>query len=258
MDEAYQDYVNRVARLTLASTYQTQAAHLQPSPKFTLSAEGEVEPAPFPGYSVTTPTAESDTTNTPFFQALQTLQGQLAATWLVAVPPASFHLTLADLLWDDRYSSAIAANPHFETQLQARIAESFQQFLATDSASGPICWRFLGLLMRPRAIAVCLVPQEAAAYERVVSLRRAIYQNSGLIDLGIEQQYDFTAHVTLGYFLKTPDTGERERLVGTLQQLNDKWLAEDPPAFVVERIELRKFDDMTHFYCNEGFPTLAL
>lgn len=259
MDEAYQDYVNRVARLTLASTYQAQATHLQPSPKFTLTADGEVQPVLFPGYSVIAPTADSDPANASFFQAMETLQGQLAATWLVAVPPASFHVTLADLLWDDRYRSATATNPHFEAQLQARIAESFQQFLAATPATGaPMCWRFLGLLMRPRAIAACLVPQEAAAYERVLALRRAIYQNPGLIELGIEQQYDFTAHVTLGYLLKTPDAAERDRLVQTLQQLNDKWLTDEPPALAIEQIELRKFNDMTHFYRNEEFPVANL
>ena len=260
MDETYQDYVNRVARLTLASTYHAQAAHLQPSPKFTLAADGQVQPVAFPGYSVTTPTADIDPENAPFYQALQTLQGQLAATWLVAVPPASFHVTLADLLWDDHYRSAVLATAQFDAQLQACIAESFQQFQKTPPAATgqPSRWRLMGLLLRPRAIAVCLAPQDAIAYENALALRRAIYQNPGLISLGIEQQYDFTAHVTLGYLLKTPDTEERDLLLQTLQQLNDKWLTDEPPALTISRVELRKFDDMTKFYRTEEFPTIAL
>ncbi|HLO47612.1 MAG TPA: DUF1868 domain-containing protein, partial [Kamptonema sp.] len=36
MDDTYQAYVNRAARLTLLDTYKSQVEHIQESPKFKL------------------------------------------------------------------------------------------------------------------------------------------------------------------------------------------------------------------------------
>ncbi|NEO26872.1 MAG: hypothetical protein F6K03_08250 [Kamptonema sp. SIO4C4] len=74
MDETYQDYLNRVAKLTRSASYQSQLQNLQPSPKF---REGKA--VSFPGYTVNSPTWEKDEypANQAFYQHLQTLQEQL-------------------------------------------------------------------------------------------------------------------------------------------------------------------------------------
>ena len=260
MDETFQTYLNRVARLTLPATYQSQLQHIQESPKFKPLPDGTRQAVPFPGYSVVTPPWEEESEDCVFYTPLQMLQQklmqQLDSGLIVLVPPESFHLTLADLIWDSAYRDIERENPNFEEQLCDRIQDSFQQYQRSLSNGTPICWQLLGIMIRPRAIAVCLAPQDEDAYKRMMEFRRSIYQNSGLIALGIEQQYHFTAHITLGYFGEIPPDLDRDRLAHTLSQLSQETLAEESAPLCARRVELRKFDDMIRYYRKPDWPVL--
>jgi hypothetical protein len=254
LDDTYQIYVNRVARLTLPATYQTQLPHIQASPKF---QEGSA--ITFPGYSIITPPSSEDPDNEKLYQGLVKAQAQLIEAFgefLIPLPPESFHLTVADLIWDSQYKAAIAENPQFEQQLKDCVRESFAAYQPTGLEDGTIQWQVLGFGIFPRAIAVVLVPQQEADYLPILELRRSLYQNPVLIGLGIEQQYNFTAHITLGYFDEIPADLDREECTQTLGKLNDHWLEVDPEVLQIPKIELRQFTDMTHFYRNEDYPVL--
>ena len=93
----------------------------------------------------------------------------------------------------------------------------------------------------------CLVPKDQQSYQSVIELRRALYQNAGLVGLGIEQQYDMTAHITLGYFDRLPDSLNRDRLCIILSQINDRMVESQLPEFTINRAELRKFEDMVQY-----------
>ncbi|MDR9404977.1 MAG: DUF1868 domain-containing protein, partial [Halothece sp. Uz-M2-17] len=95
------------------------------------------------------------------------------------------------------------------------------------------------------------------SYQQVIQLRRAIYQNQGLLSLGLEQHYHFLAHVTLGYFGKVPHESEQNEICTTLTAINDQWLEADPKILKVDRAELRKFFDMTSFKRDEDFPAIT-
>lgn len=71
----------------------------------------------------------------------------------------------------------------------------------------------------------------------------------------IEQHYDFTAHVTLGYFGKVSPGLDRTNFSTMLSELNQQWLL-NSPEFLIHRVELRKFDDMTHYYREPDWPSL--
>ncbi|MCZ0900644.1 DUF1868 domain-containing protein, partial [Microcoleus sp. HI-ES] len=71
MDDTYQAYVNRVARMTLLDSYKSQVEHIQESPKFKPDEAGRRDPVPFPGYSVITPPAGEDAENAAFYSNLQ-------------------------------------------------------------------------------------------------------------------------------------------------------------------------------------------
>ncbi len=214
---------------------------------------------PFPGYTVITPPWEEDAENSAFYQNLQACQEQvlqqLDENLLVPVPPDSFHVTLADLIWDSAYRHAVDENPQFETQLYSAMAQSFEKCKSLVTGSNPIRWQLLGLHIMPRALGVCLLPADEDAYDRILQLRRCIYQNHDLIALGIEQQYHFTAHVTLGYFGDVSPELDRERVSATISQLNDQWL-ENSQELWVHWAELRKFDDMTRYYRQPDWPIL--
>lgn len=260
MDDNYQTYLNRVARLTLPEAYRFQVQHIQESSKFQPDS-GHRQAAPFPGYTLITPPGSEDTPNSAFYAKLQAYQQELLqlpvnSDLIIPVPPASFHLTLADLIWDSAYLHASEKNPKFAEDLQNCLAELFQQYQESmTNKSHPIQWQMLGLILMPRAVAVCLVPQDERCYEEIIQFRRRIYQNPKLIALGIEQHYHFTAHITLGYFGEVLPDFDRINFSNLLSQLNQQWLL-SLPEFLIHRVELRKFDDMTYYYRQPDWPSL--
>ena len=254
MDESYQEYINRVARLTLPSACAMQLQSIQHSPKFVAG-----KPVSFPGYSVINPLAGEDSANQDFYAQLETLQQQLleqiGTDFFISLPPASFHFTLADLIWDESYRQMVAANPNFDQELQQQIAASFQEY-QSESNHEPLTWQLWGIVTRPRAIMASLVPKDQTSYEAVIGLRRSLYQNSGLIGLGIEQQYDLTAHITLGYFDQIPDSLNRDRLCIILSQINDRLIESELPKFMIKQAELRKFEDMVQYNREADWATV--
>ena len=261
MDESYHTYLNRVAKMTLPATYESQVKNIQESPKFRLTADGDRQPVAFPGYSVITPPGAEDPANGGVYQDLaacqQKLIEQLEPDLLVLVEPASFHFTLADLIWDSAYRMATDATPDFEHKLLDRIEDSFKIYQNSLVEAKPIRWQIMGLTVRPRAIEVSLVPKDEYSYDRIIAFRRAIYQSSSLISLGIEQQYYFTAHTTLAYFANVDREIDRARLSETLQEYNMHWL-DHPQEIVLAQGQLRKFTDMSTYERQPNFPIVQL
>jgi hypothetical protein len=243
--------------MTLKDAYQSGLQHIQPSPKFQGSQGGAKTPMPFPGYTVITPPMSEDIENQDFYKNIEDSQQQLLQMLepglMVPVPADSFHVTLADLIWDGSYRDASAENPDYDQQLRSAIAQSFQQCQAL-AGGPPIRWQALGVMLRTRAVGICLAPKNEKSYEQIVQLRRSIYQNQQLMGLGIEQQYHFTGHITLGYFAEIPSDLDRDRLSQALADFNDKWL-DSPQEILIQQAEIRKFDDMTRYYREPDWPT---
>lgn len=261
MEENYQAYLNRVARLTLPETHETQLQNIQESPKYRLHQSGERKPVPFPGYTVITPTRPEDSANEPFYKFCQDYQQQLVdqlhSDLIVPVSPESFHLTLADLIWESAFL-ARSRDADFESNLRGKIGEIFTEHQQKNPPDKPLAWQPMGFFLRPRALGICLVPKDEVTYERLLELRRSIYQNPDLIALGIEQHYHFTAHVTLAYFgdISEATKNDRQRLYHLLTDLGNQWLEIDIPELTVSQGELRKFDDMTNYYRSPDWPVI--
>ena len=258
MDENYQTYLNRAMRLILPDTYRSQVQHIQESPKFRSHSDQGRQPNPFPGYTIITPPGPEDADNPELYEWLAQCQQQLVrklgVNLFASVPPKSFHLTLADLIWDSAFRVALEENPAFEGQLQQCIAQIFDQSSPITEGK-PIELQPIGLMIMTRAIALCLAPIEEHAYDRLLKFRRSVYQNHDLISLGIEQQYYFTPHITLGYFGHIPPEDDLAQLAEIVADLSQEWLDNKHPDFVVRRAELCKFDDMTHYYREPGWAT---
>lgn len=259
MDEQYQVYLNRVLGMTRSDHYQSQWSLVQSSPKFSPNAAGAWEPKAFPGYTVVTPPGSEDSANPRFYGALADLQQKLAALlpapFGLLLPPASFHLTLADLIWDGAYAQAVQRDADYETKLQDYLRETFAQQAPKVSTGEPILLQGLGLMVMTRAIGICLAPHTEADYDRLIGVRRAVYQNPNLFALGIEQQYHFTAHITLGYFGQLPDQIDTVALSAALEDLNKEFL-ENAPEFTLDLVEMRKFDNMHTYRRQPDWPTL--
>lgn len=262
MDDQYQTYINRVVAMTRSEHHQSQWPLIQSSPKFrppTQPGATAWEAVPFPGYTIVTPSGSEDKANPRFYKALGELQVKLAdlipSPFGLALPPESFHFTLADLVWDRSYLQAIAANPTYEPQIQGAIAQTFAQQAPQVSQGQPILLQVMGFVVMTRAIGLCLAPHTESDYERLVGVRRSVYQSPHILALGIEQQYHFTAHITLGYFGQLPDTIDPLPLSQGLEQLTHDFL-ETCPEFTIDQVELRKFDNMTHYFREPDWPVL--
>lgn len=257
MDDNYQTYLNRVAKLAMPENYKTQVQHIQSSPKFKPLPGGGRQAVAFPGYTVIAPPAQEDNQNSDFYQSLYSFQKQLIELspkdLIVPVPPGSLHLTLADLIWESAYNYAQENVEKFDIKLINAISKIFEQYQQSKIAS-PIEWQVLGITVMPRAIGVSLVPKNENAYNQILNLRRAIYQSPDLTALGMEQHYHFTPHITLGYFGEVTPSLERDRLCKTISELNQQ-LSDYP--LKIYQAELRKFDDMTHYYREQDWSILT-
>jgi hypothetical protein len=259
LDDNYQTYLNRVARMTLPEAYKTQIQHIQESSKFRFHG-GVREAAAFPGYTLITPPAQEDLNNAAFYSQIQAYQRQLlqlpiGSNLIVPVPADSFHVTVADLIWDNAFHHACKKNPQFAEDLNSQLAEMFQEYQQLMTKGSPISWQMWGLIVMPRAVGVCLVPKNERSYEEIIRFRRMIYQNRILMGLGVEQHYHFTAHLTLGYFGEIPPELDRINLSMMFSEFNQS-LPLDTPDFLINQVELRKFDDMTHYYRQPDWPSL--
>ncbi len=262
MDDLYRDYVNRVVRMTLPEQHQIQAKNIQPSAKFRLDESGKTEALPFPGYTVITPPWQDEAENTEIYKGVQhfadTMSDRLPDGLLATVPPSSYHVTLADLIWEDNYLAASQA-ANYDSKLRSRIAESFKMYEACRGEPTPCNWQILGLIIMPRAIALCLAPTNDAAYTRVIRFRRAIYQNSSLMPLGIEQQYHYTAHITLGYFTNQANTVDKAEVAQIFAELHHLWLESDASKnLLLHRAELRRFETMTAYSRQPDWPAVEI
>lgn len=255
MNDSYQGYINHVVGLTRPEHYQQQLQNIQRSPKYK-DVAGSWQPVPFPGYTVIAPPGSDDPVNQSFYQSLQAAQQQLAEVlpdrFLIPLPQSSLHLTLADLLWAGAFLSAQAL-PDFDAKLHQEIAGVFQR--DEDQKQGPLRFQSLGYMVMPRALSICLVPDTEATFQRLMALRRSIYQTEALLGLGIEQHYNLTLHITLGYFGEIPSDLDIQAIGDRLCQLNPAAIV-PLPEFVVQRAELRRFDDMETYLREPGWPML--
>lgn len=257
MNETYQEYINRVVPMTLNVAHEVQLSNIQKSAKFE-----EGKPVAFPGYTIMTPTMVEDEDNQGFYESIQACQKQLIeeldSQLLITVPPESFHLTVADLLWDNTYLAGVRENPDFETNLQKEVDNSFTKYKTSQPASNPIELQLLGLTIFPRALAVCLVAKSEPDYINLTNIRQAVYQNRYLIGLGVQQQYTFIAHITVGYFGEINPESDRDLLAQTLTKINEQWIDSETPSLKIRRIQLRKFDNMINYYRQPDWPEIVI
>ncbi|WP_241735296.1 DUF1868 domain-containing protein [Cyanobacterium stanieri] len=242
--------------MTAPINYEQQIKNIQSSPKFS----GQ-KPVNFPGYTIITPPHGESNHNQEFYKKLAHTQRQLVeglgADFFVALPADSFHITLADLIWDDIYLNAVKDKPNFDQLLISKIENIFKDYKTVYKESKPFEFDVLGISIFPRAIAVCLAPTEKF-YESIIKLRQLIYQDEEIVDLGIEQNYEFAAHVTLGYFGDVSDDFDYHKVQSVVTEINDQWLENSPSNFIVEQFELRKFTDMTNFIRQDDWAMMKL
>jgi hypothetical protein len=256
LDDNYSTYIRRMMRSTLPDTYESQVRNLQSSPKFERLPSGSWSPKPFPGYTVVTPPGAEDPANSPLYGHVAEYQQQLiqvlGSSLFIPVPSESFHLTIADLIWSDSFTHAMATDPSFEEKLRSSIEASFEHNRQAR-LDQPIGFRVVGLMVMTRSLALALVATDEAGYNQMLELRRSIYQSPLLMSIGIEQQYHFTPHITLGYFGDLAAV-DRSALATKIDELNQPWVGTEE-TFWAKQAELRRFPDMTQYTRSSDWPS---
>lgn len=254
MDDQFQAYVNRVVSSTQLDCYRQQLPLIHSSPKFQKGPNGDCQPVAFPGYSIIAPPAGEDPINDVYYQSLadcwQRLTALLPEGLVIPLPVESLHITLTDLIWNTNFLAA-SQDPTFEVKLRSELTDILAEVTAE---LGAVRLQTVGLMVMPRAIGVALIPETEAAYNRILELRRSIYQYPSILGLGIQQQYHFTAHITLGYFDGIPGDLAIDEIADRLMEINRYSLA-TLPEFVIERAELRYFADMMAYSREPDWPT---
>lgn len=258
MDDSYQVYVNRVASLTLRHNQASQLTNIHTSQKF-----NHGQPTTFRGCTIMTLPGEEDSQNQEFYQILSSYQQELlqhlAPGVLVPLPQDSFHCTVADLIWEENYEDAIAQNPDFDLQLAQSVGSSFTNYQQEHGHHRTVKFELIGLSFFPRSLVACLVPASEEDYQRVIDLRRHIYQNENVLALGIERQRNnFTAHITLGYFGEEASNIDSDNFLDAIAKINERQADEQHPCFNLEKIELRKFENMVSFNSLDQGPIVKL
>ncbi|TVQ42198.1 MAG: DUF1868 domain-containing protein [Gloeocapsa sp. DLM2.Bin57] len=257
MNETYQEYINRVVPLTLKTTVEGQLNHIQKSAKF----EGG-QPVAFPGYTIMTPPYAEDQDNQAFYNSLQECQAELVkaldSELLISLPPESFHLTVADLVWDSTYLAGVKENPDFDNILKQEANNCFDKYKESEKFDKAIELQLLGLTVFPRALAICLVTKTESDYLHIMNIRQAVYQNRLMIALGVQQQHSFVGHVTLGYFGEVNPESHSDRLLEIITKINEQWIDKETPTLKIQRIQLRKFDNMVNYYREANWPEIVI
>jgi hypothetical protein len=257
LDDNYSTYIRRMMRSTLPDTYESQVRNLQSSPKFERLPSGAWSPKTFPGYTVITPPgAEEDPANAALYGNVAKYQQQLVNSLgqelFIPVPLESLHLTIADLIWSDSFTHAAAMDSNFEEKLRSSIEASFEHNAQTRPHQ-PIGFRVVGLMVMTRALALSLVATDEAGYNQMLELRRSIYQSPLLMSIGIEQQYHFTPHITLGYFGDLAAV-DRSALATKIDELNQPWVGTEE-TFWAKQAELRQFPHMNSYVRSSDWPS---
>lgn len=254
MEDSFNQYNERISSMISEKAIRQISGQLTPpTRRFAKGADGDWEPIGHPGYTVITPTFVDDSENISTYARLGDVQHFLLKRLGVATnapaPITAFHLTVADLVAGKTYTGKVQGSK--QQQLLQALFFVFNR-LALD---GEIRLKIFGLSLFEAGFIIAVVgATDASGYERLMLFRNAIYNDTQLRDLGVERKFKFTGHITLAYIEEDAlSEQDRDRIAKTLTVANCNLFAKPLPLEVV-RAEVRKFDNMSAFYRQGGWP----
>ena len=253
MEDSFIDYNKRISSMRADGVIQQRSAQMiPPSGRFTIDKTGCYKPVGHPGYTVITPTFEDESANVRTYAKLSDVQDfllkQLGVDKYVPAPVTGLHLTISDLVAGKTYRDTVQGGN--EQKLLQALSSVFNQL----TFQWPVRLQVLGLsLFSPGFIIAVVGAVDESGYERLMSLRNVIYDDPPLMHFGIKRKFKFTGHITLAYIEGALSEHERNNIYRTLKAGNESFFVQPMPLEVV-RAEVRKFNDMSAFYRQGGWP----
>lgn len=249
MEDSFNDYNERISSMISEQTVWQRSGQLTPpARRFARGAGGDWKPIGHPGYTVITPTFVDESENINTYERLGDVQDFLLKRLGVAAnapaPVTAFHLTVADLVAERTYTSSE------EQQLLQALSFIFNQL----TLNGEVRFQILGLSLFAAGFIIAVVgAADSSGYERLMLFRNAIYNDLQIHDLGVERKFKFTGHITLAYIEDALTKQDRDRIAEVLTEANRSLFVKPLPLEVM-RAEVRKFEDMSAFYRQGGWP----
>ena len=181
--------------------------------------------------------------------ALKTLQEKIQQLTpdFAPVPPETFHLTVADLIWGDKYTALI--------QSQGGEIQNTQMFQRVDDILKGVDGRLLtqnativGVGGFPGAV-VAFVNVDDAAYRSIITFRDKIYSDLILAQYGVFRERPFLGHITLGYIEGVPPQGLDDAL-NDIRFTTDFTLPQW--TFELSDVGIYRFSNMSEYYQIHG------
>lgn len=253
MEKTYGEYNNLIESLLTMEKQGENIRALRPLGHFIKDGGGQWRPLFYPGYTLITPTFQSETVNIGTYCALgdiqQILLQKLNPLKVIPAPISAFHATVARLI----------SGTDYENRMKNGGDNEFLNEIATALSDIPVLkpvrMTVRGLSVSYNGVIMALIsPETEDDYHRLMNVRNYIYQNKLLQSLGVEPKRLFLGHVTLAYVEEIFGWDDQKDLMEILTALNARFF-EAPLPFVISRAEVRQFDNYLNFTREKNWPT---
>jgi hypothetical protein len=165
---------------------------------------------------------------------------------LAMLPRDSLHLTLADLIYADKYQRYMQGRPE-ESEFINRLGDVLPSAI-TAAKGQPLHFIIAGIVLKKQSIGALLVPQNKWDYEALLEFRKIVYNDPALQELGLVKNGEYLAHINLAYLPEQLNSSELKRAVQTVADLNKNLLSEDTNlVLTVDFADVRGFSNMESF-----------
>ncbi len=172
-----------------------------------------------------------------------------------ALPSASFHQTIANMLSAERFERNIIA-AGLQAALPGRIHAVFSDMNAMI-AKEPIRIRIAGIGIFRTAIAALGIFENEGDYKRLISFRNKFYSDPRMSALAIRLTRPFVAHITLGYFGKTLDPNQQKALADKLAALNFDF-EQSSFHFLIDKAGFYNYENLSAFSRTDHDPEITI
>jgi hypothetical protein len=234
-----------------------RSQELRSGGKFERDTHGTWTPAAYPGFAIQA-MMETLPDNAETTRRLSTLRDLLCAPfpeWLAPLPTVSFHQTIANLFSAERLTRQVTS----QGLLAAfpNLVAGFLKDHPIPQTDASVCMHLIGLSLFRTAIGVLGVFPDSTHYARILNLRTSTYDHPKAVKLGIVRTRPFIAHVSLAYVGIDPEPAMRSALARHVIELNREHFSK-PVPFQLRRVDLCRYDDLTHFAFPAGYPSSLL
>lgn len=171
---------------------------------------------------------------------------------MFALPPESFHQTIANLLSNQNFHESIVQQG-LEESYPEILQHAINELPNTNPSEESVEMSLIGLTAFGSCIAVLGTIEEKTQYQKVMGFREGIYTNPSLNQLNIARTRPFVGHITLFYVAK-PLTGFQKNCLCSIINDCNTQLQQQQFKVKLNEVQLRAYKNLTQFLYQQHFP----